>query len=59
MTLNVVNGATVSLVEAGGVVVELAIFPLGRGPTFPAIGLVEDVSVLLPLKLCLSSFVLL
>ena len=31
----------------GGVVVELAVLALGRGPAFPAIGLVEDEGVLL------------
>ncbi len=34
----------------GLVVVELAVLALGRGPAFPAVGLVEDVGVLLPLQ---------
>jgi hypothetical protein len=33
----------------GFVVVERAVLALGRGPRFPAVGLVEDVAVLLPL----------
>ena len=32
------------------VVVELAVLALGRGPAFPAVGLVEDEGVLLPLQ---------
>ena len=33
------------------VVVDLAVFPLGGGPAVPAIGLVEDVGVFLPVQL--------
>ena len=34
----------------GGVVVDLAVLALGRGPRFPAIGLVEDVGVVLAIE---------
>ena len=43
----------------GLVVVELAVLVLGRGPAFPAIGLVEDVGVFLALQRGLVGFVLL
>jgi hypothetical protein len=43
----------------GGVVVGLTILPLRGGPGFPAIGLVEDIGVLLTLKLRLCGLVLL
>ena len=33
------------------VVVELAVLALGRGPGFPAVGLVEDVGVFLAVQL--------
>jgi hypothetical protein len=40
-------------------VVELAVLALGRGPAFPAVGLVEDVAILLPLQRGLIGEVLL
>jgi hypothetical protein len=43
----------------GRVVVELAVLVLGRGPAFPAVRLVEDVAVLLPLDRGLIGEVLL
>jgi hypothetical protein len=51
----------VAQVVAGfsGVVVQLAVLALGRGLTFPAVRLVEDKSVLLPLQLGLHRLVLL
>jgi hypothetical protein len=43
----------------GSVVVELAVFVLGRGPDVPAIGLVEDVGVFFALERGLVGLVLL
>ena len=43
----------------GGVVVELAVLALGRGPGFPAVGLVEDVGVFLAVQRGFGGFVLL
>ena len=43
----------------GGVVIEFAVLALGRGPAFPAVGLVEDEGVLLAIERGFVGFVLL
>jgi hypothetical protein len=43
----------------GGVVIELAVLALGRGPGFPAVGRVEDEGVLLAVQRRFVGFVLL
>jgi len=43
----------------GGIVIEIAVLALGRGPTLPAGGLVEDVGVSLPVQSGFGGFVLL
>jgi hypothetical protein len=50
----------ISQVVAGhrGVVVELAVLALGRGPCFPAVGFVEDVGVFFPVESGLIGLVL-
>ena len=42
----------------GGVVIELAVLALGRGPAFPAVRLIEDEAVFLPLQAGLDRLVL-
>ena len=39
--------------------IELAVLALGRGPAFPAVGLIEDEAVFLPLQAGLDRLVLL
>jgi len=41
----------------GGVVVDLAVLALGRGPAFPAVGFIEDVVIFLAFELGLGGFV--
>lgn len=41
----------------GGIVVDLAVFALGRGPRFPAVGFVEDVGVFLAVQGGFGGFV--
>ena len=43
----------------GGVVIEITVLALGRGPGIPAVGFVENVAVLLPLQCGLIGAVLL
>ncbi len=41
----------------GGVVIDLAVFTLGRGPCFPAVGFIEDMGVFLAVQCGLGGFI--